>query len=94
MSRPSEKVVGIEDSQLRVGSFKTISEQAHNFLLTSVTTPPSNGCVDREMVNTGSWFGDWRVTWLGGWTRDQLSYIVMVAKIEHQSAAPHGKRAH
>ena len=30
-------------------------------------------------VTIGSYFGDWRVTWLGGWTRHRLSYIVMVA---------------
>jgi hypothetical protein len=62
---------------------------------------PSNGCVDPQVVSTmqtetkllrlrtpvtiGSWFGDWVVTWDGGWTRDKLSYIVMVAKIEQPS---------
>ena len=29
-------------------------------------------------VTVGSRFGEWRVCWLGGWTRHQLSYIVMV----------------
>jgi hypothetical protein len=33
-------------------------------------------------VELGSRFGDWRVTWLGGWTRDRLSYLVMVVKIK------------
>ena len=32
-------------------------------------------------VTIGSYFGDWRVTWLGGWTRHMLSYIVMVARV-------------
>jgi hypothetical protein len=61
--------------------------------------PQSNGCVDtqwstnmqpetkflrlRTPATIGSLFGDWVVTWLGGWTRDRLSYIVMVVKIEH-----------
>jgi hypothetical protein len=31
-------------------------------------------------VTVGSHFGDWRVCWLGGWTRHQLSYIVMVVR--------------
>jgi len=28
-------------------------------------------------VTLGSRFGDWRVCWLGGWTRDKLSYPVI-----------------
>jgi hypothetical protein len=36
-------------------------------------------------VTIGSRFGDWEVTWLGGWTRDRLSYLVMVVKIERSS---------
>ncbi len=32
-------------------------------------------------VTIDSRFGDWQVTWLGGWTRDRLSYIVMVVRI-------------
>ena len=35
----------------------------------------------RTPVTIGSRFGDWRVTWLGGWTRDRLAYLVMVVKI-------------
>jgi hypothetical protein len=31
-------------------------------------------------VTLGSRFDDWRVCWLGGWTRDRLSYIVMVLR--------------
>ena len=34
----------------------------------------------RTPVTIGSLFNDWQVTWLGGWTRDRLSYIVMVAR--------------
>jgi hypothetical protein len=44
----------------------------------------------RTPVTIGSLFGDWVVTWLGGWTRDRLSYIVMVVKFE-RPAATHGK---
>jgi hypothetical protein len=32
-------------------------------------------------VTIGSFFGDWRVTWLGGWTRHKLSYLVMIARV-------------
>ncbi len=36
-------------------------------------------------VTIGSRFGDWRVCWLGGWTRYRLSYIVMVVRIKTPS---------
>jgi hypothetical protein len=39
----------------------------------------------RTPVTVGSLFGDWVVTWDGGWTRD--IYIVMVAKIERKETA-------
>jgi hypothetical protein len=39
----------------------------------------------RTPVTIGSRFGDWEVSWLGGWTRDRLSYLVMVVKIEPPS---------
>jgi hypothetical protein len=42
----------------------------------------------RTPVTIGSRFDDWVVTWLRGWTRDRLSYIVMVAKLERPSVAP------
>ena len=32
-------------------------------------------------VTLGSRFDDWRVCWLGGWTRDKLSYLVMVVRV-------------
>jgi hypothetical protein len=41
----------------------------------------------RTPVTIGSRFDDWVVTWLGGWTRDRMSYIVMVVKIERPSAS-------
>ena len=34
----------------------------------------------RTPVTLGSRFGDWEVCWLGGWTRDRLSYLVMVVR--------------
>ena len=46
----------------------------------------------RTPVTIGSRFGDWVVTWLGGWTRDRLSYIVMVVKFERAAATARGKR--
>jgi hypothetical protein len=39
-------------------------------------------CVAAWKLETkNSRFGDWQVTWLGGWTRDRLSYIVMVVPV-------------
>src|SRR5437016_5557575 len=35
----------------------------------------------RTPVTLGSRFGDWEVTWLGGWTRDRLSYLVMAVGV-------------
>ncbi len=32
-------------------------------------------------VTVGFYFGEWRVTWAGGWTRDKLSYLVMVVRV-------------
>ena len=46
----------------------------------------------RTLVTIGSRFGDWEVTWLGGWTRDRLSYLVMVVKIELRSGSARSKR--
>jgi hypothetical protein len=46
----------------------------------------------RTPVTIGSLFGDWVVTSEGGWTRDRLSHIVMVAKIEDQPLAMRRKR--
>jgi hypothetical protein len=42
----------------------------------------------RTPVTIGSRFDDWVVTWLGGWTRDRLSYIVMVVKLERPAVQP------
>jgi hypothetical protein len=46
-------------------------------------------------VTLGSRFGDWRVTWLGGWGRYRLYYLVMVVKLEpHRiTAAANVRRA-
>src|ERR1700680_3834398 len=39
-------------------------------------------------VTLGSRFGDWHVTWLGGWGRYRLYYLVMVVKLEPGTPAP------
>lgn len=36
-------------------------------------------------VTIGSYFGDWRVAWLGGWSRHKLTCIVMVARVVDSS---------
>lgn len=36
-------------------------------------------------VTVGSYFGEWRVTWLGGWTRHKLAYLVMVVRVVEPS---------
>jgi len=46
----------------------------------------------RKPVTIGSFFGDWVVTWLGGWTRDRLSFLVMVARIERPAAPARDRR--
>jgi hypothetical protein len=35
----------------------------------------------RAPVTIGSRFGDWEVSWLGGWTRNRLCYLVMVVRV-------------
>jgi hypothetical protein len=35
----------------------------------------------RTPVTLGSRFGDWQVTWLGGWGRHRFYYLVMVVKL-------------
>ncbi len=46
----------------------------------------------RHPVTIGSYFGDWRVCWLGGWDRSRVFYVVMVERIEvasrHMGQAP------
>jgi hypothetical protein len=42
----------------------------------------------RTPVTIGSRFGDWRVTWLGGWSRYRLFYLVMLVKIEPPPTCP------
>ena len=41
----------------------------------------------RTSVTLGSRFGDWHVTWLGGWGRYRLYYLVMVVKIKRSAHA-------
>jgi hypothetical protein len=41
----------------------------------------------RTPVTVGSRFGDWQVTWLGGWTRGRLSYLVMAVKMPRPAAS-------
>jgi hypothetical protein len=41
----------------------------------------------RTPVTIGSRFGDWKVTWLGGWTRHRLTYLVMVARTGPEDVA-------
>ena len=36
----------------------------------------------RTPVTLNSRFGDWRVCWLGGWTRHRMSYLVMLVRVE------------
>jgi hypothetical protein len=33
-------------------------------------------------VTLGSRFGDWRVCWLGGWSRHRLFYLVLLVRVE------------
>ena len=42
-------------------------------------------------VTLGSRFGDWQVSWLGGWGRDQLYYLVMVVKAQRQDDEPNAQ---
>ena len=34
----------------------------------------------RHPVELGSLFGEWRVSWLGGWDKGHIFYLVMVAR--------------
>ena len=36
----------------------------------------------RTPVTLNSRFGDWRVCWLGGWTRHRMSYLVMLVRVK------------
>jgi hypothetical protein len=42
----------------------------------------------RTPVTIGSRFGDWRVTWLGGWSRWRLHYLVMVVRVTSGDTEP------
>jgi hypothetical protein len=41
-------------------------------------------------VTIDSGFGDWRVCWLGGWTRQRLANFVMVVRIVESSPESRG----
>ena len=47
----------------------------------------------RTPVTLGSRFGDWHVTWLGGWSRYRLYYLVMVVKLEPRRITAAGSPA-
>jgi len=32
-------------------------------------------------VTLGSRFGEWRVCWLGGWTRHRMCFLVMLVRV-------------
>jgi hypothetical protein len=36
-------------------------------------------------ATVGSRFGDWQVTWIGGWDKWRLYYLVMVVKLPRQA---------
>lgn len=40
----------------------------------------------RTEVTLGSWFGDWQVCWLGGWTKHRLNYLVMLVRVPKKQA--------
>jgi hypothetical protein len=46
----------------------------------------------RTPVTVGSRFGDWEVTWAGGWTRHRLSYLVMVVRVARDESPPAAKK--
>ena len=43
---------------------------------------------DITPVTLGSRFGEWQATWLGGWGRYRLYYLVMVVKLQPLRARP------
>jgi len=40
----------------------------------------------RTEVTLGSWFGEWQVCWLGGWSKHRLHYLVMLVKAPKKEA--------
>ncbi len=40
----------------------------------------------RTEVTLGTWFEDWQVCWLGGWTKHHLDYLVMLVKVPKKEA--------
>ena len=45
----------------------------------------------RTPVTLGSRFGDWEVSWLGGWSRHRLYYLVMLVRVAHREQ-PNGNQ--
>ena len=37
----------------------------------------------RIPVTLGSWFGDWQVSWVGGWTKHRLYFLAMMVRVHH-----------
>jgi len=46
----------------------------------------------RVPVELGSWFGDWQVCWLGGWSKHKLDYLVMLVKVPISKVPVTGKK--
>jgi len=42
----------------------------------------------RTPVTLESRFGEWQVTWLGGWSRHRLYYLVMLVKLQPLTVRP------
>jgi hypothetical protein len=41
----------------------------------------------RTPVELGARFDDWEVSWLGGWSRHRMHYLVMVVRIRAEKSA-------
>ena len=42
-------------------------------------------------VTLGSRFGEWQVSWLGGWSKHRMYYLVMVVKVQCQDDEPNAQ---
>ena len=47
----------------------------------------------RTPVTIGSRFGDWEVSWLGGWTRNRICYLVMVVRFQRCENLTNSRRS-
>jgi hypothetical protein len=44
---------------------------------------PEMNCLRlKTPVMIGSRFGEWRVCWLGGWTKNRFAYVVMLVRLK------------